>query len=95
MSKEKVSTGNPLIWDLILVIACLILIGLGISETLSAKLQEGIINIVIGVAILVIPGSRASLNYKKGSKLEKGILVLVFIGILVSTGYLLYLGFKK
>lgn len=93
--ESQLKTKYPLIWDLILTIVCFILIILGVYESSTGKVEDGLINIVIGTALLSIPISGATLNYKSALNWQKIILIVSTVVVIGAISYLIYLGFRK
>jgi hypothetical protein len=65
---------------------------IGIYQIFTNRVQDGIINIIIGSSLIF---SFIPFDYNKAKNWQKGVLIAYAIGILFGTGYVIYKGFVK
>jgi hypothetical protein len=77
--------------NLVLNIICAGLVVIGFWQIYQNRLEDGLINIIIGIALNVIPLSNGQLNYPNSPWWKKIIIILLCVFVLGATGTVLYL----
>ena len=83
------------VFNILLVFICAILFGFGIYQISTNRLEDGLINLVISTGLGSIPFSTPGFNYNKSPFWVKAIFTVLAIFVVISTVYLVYLGFTR
>lgn len=81
--------------NIILNIICAGLITIGLWQSFTNRLEDGLINIIIGVALITIPMSNGQFDYAKSPTWQKGLMIALSAFVVISTGVVLYLAFTR
>ncbi len=74
------------------IIICVSLAILGIYQIITDRLQDGIINIIIGTSLLF---SFIPFDYKKAPFWQKSLVIIYGLFLIVGIAYVLFMGFSK
>lgn len=93
-NKQSQIQENTQVFNLLLIIICSALTVFGIYQVFSSRLEDGLINIIIGLSLSSIPFG-SSFKYKEASNWQKVIFFLTSVFVIASSLYLIYTIFAR
>jgi|688.fasta_scaffold230695_3 hypothetical protein len=93
-NKQSQIQENTQVFNLLLIIICSALTIFGVYQVFSNRLEDGLINMIIGLGLSSIPFG-GSFNYKEAPKWQKVIFFLLSIFVVASSLYLIYTIFAR
>lgn len=92
-SITNLKSKNPI--NYILYINCVLLIIIGIWQIFTNRIEDGLINVIIGSSLITIPSTQNNFNYTNSPTWQKiGLVTLVAIVVIASI-FVLYLSWNK
>jgi fluoride ion exporter CrcB/FEX len=83
------------VFNLLLYIICGALIILGLYEVFTERVEDGLINIIIGSGLIGIPITNNGFSYNTAKLYQKVLVFALSIFVVGATLYLIYLGFNN
>ena len=89
---DEKTQNDTQVFNVLLAFVCFGLILLGFFQTFTNRLEDGLINMVIGIGLLSVAFSGTNFTYKTAPLWQKILIAAGSAFVVISSFYIVYLG---